>query len=129
MNTLVGFLTVDATKTQRYGEYAGAGETWELDARRVELHCSGGHWVCGKRPGTRTASWFQNRIGATLGSNNLDETPVRGFYGVQYDRYEAGRLYAEGRLTLADGWEAEYRGEYSTGKPMYRIQRVGEAGQ
>ena len=130
-STVVARLKVEACKDALYtGEYAGAGEIWQLDEATIDItEPTGGddnYWFLGRRPGTRTDSWFQNRIGACYGSDNRDRTPKRGTVSVQFDSFTAGRMAQAGKFTFLpdSGWEVKQIGHYSSGKPMYRAVRI-----
>jgi len=129
MAQLIGYLHCPAQAgVHRSFEYAGAGEIWNLDEADIPLYHKG-YWITGDRPGTRVDSWFQNRIGASYGSDNRDTQPQRGSIGVQLRNYDAAKMAAAGRLTLAAGWRLVQTGTYpddcgnSAGKPIYRIER------
>jgi hypothetical protein len=108
-------------------EYAGAGAVWNLDEADIPVvRSKDGYWFIVRRPGTRIDSWFQNRIGASYGSNNRDTTPKVGTVSMQFDKYTAGKYVAEGVLTLSEGWVNVKVGEYSDGRPMYRVEQVAK---
>lgn len=132
MSEIIGYLNCDAQQgVQRSFEYAGAGEIWNLDAATIPLH-NNGYWISGRRPGVRVESWFQNRIGACYGSDNRDTTPQPGEIGIQFRNYEAARLVAKGRVTLAPGWKLVQTGVLPddcgarAGEPTYRIEKEAQ---
>ena len=122
MKKLIGTLKVTAEKNRTvYGEYAGSGEVWDLDEAEVPVYFSG-YWFHGQRPGTRTDSWFQNRIGAHT-SMERDQEPKKGTTGFQFDKSGAGRAVVEGRLKLdpESGFKPVRVGTYGDGRPMYSL--------
>jgi len=130
---VIARLTVEARENSlRTFEYAGAGEVWNLDEATIDITepDDGSHyWFLGQRPGTRIDSWFQNRIGACLGSDNRDRTPKKGTVGVQFDSFLAGEWAAQGKLKFLpdSGWTWKQVGTYSTdGRPMYRAVKEGK---
>lgn len=128
MNTnerpLVGLLRVPAASdVQKMFEYAGRGETWDLYEAEIPIYKVSDYFFVGEQPGTRKDSWFQSRIGAVLGSDNRDTTPVRGVYPLQYDAFYLGRLWRKGKLSLCQGWKARPVGLYSTGETMFAIEK------
>lgn len=123
---LVGHLKVPAMPNHLVTfEYAGAGEIWNLDAAIIpifKVDPGPTYWFVGKRPGVRIDKWFQNRIGATYGSDNRDRAHVRGFVGIQFDAYTAGTYAAAGDLALEEGWTFKQVGQYSPTRHMYRVE-------
>ena len=119
----IGKLTLPSVKGyHRYFEYAGAGELWDLDESVVNVAFEG-YWAVFSHPGVCTESWFQNRIGASLGSDNHCSEPKPGKLPRQMTMFDLGQLYVEGRLDLAPEWEAfTCDGTYQDGSPIVCIQ-------
>ena len=124
MSKLIGYLHVDAIKNYRRSyEYAGAGELWDLEAATVPVYVSqDGYWVVYSHPGVCTESWFQNRIGAALGSDNRCTEPKPGSLPRQMSFFHLGTLYHNGKVQLEPDWSAEYCDQYPDGKQMVLIQ-------
>ena len=119
----IGQLKVTAVKGyHRHFEYAGAGELWDLEESMVDVAFNG-YWAIYSHPGVCTESWFQNRIGATLGSANLCTDPKPGKLPRQISMFDLGQLYVDGHLELGLEWEAYYcDGSYADGTPIVCIQ-------
>ena len=124
MANLIGHLHVDAIKDHhRNFEYAGAGELWDLEECTVPVYTSrDGYWAVFNHPGVCNESWFQNRLGSSLGSDNRCTEPKAGSLSRQMDFFHMGTLYAAGELKLAQGWIAKDCGNYSDGRPMVLVE-------
>lgn len=105
---VVGWLMLKANgRFFQTHEYAGAGSLWELPAQSVALVAygrahSGTFW--GSIHGVRFDDWFQNRIGACLGSDNRDTTKVDGTVGIARYGYQLLKSHKKGEFRLASGW-------------------------
>mgnify|MGYP001297774505 CR=1 FL=1 len=105
----------ESRKVRRSFEYAGAGWEGETVPGRYELHVSGTYpWFCARLDAIHTKSWFQNRIGAHYGSNNLKTERAPDHYGVQLDRYGAAEAALQGKVHLAQNWEVFHTGDFHT---------------
>lgn len=112
MSITVGTLTVEPRADHhKTFEYAGCGETWQLEGAEVEITYVNFHWFVGKRPGTRTESWFNNRIGACT-SMSRDNDHKAGTIGVQMDSFGMGQAVLDGRMVLNEEWELFYTGSH-----------------
>ena len=127
---IVGYWIERETRTvSKSFEYAGAGWVGETVPGRYPIR-KGSYWYSATLDAVHTESWFQNRLGAALGSNNLDTTRKPDTYGVQLDQMSLGQCAADGRVELAPGWEVVTVGTYSAssgaraGEPIYRAQLI-----
>lgn len=107
-------------------EYAGQGWTGETIPGRYKLRVEpSGYWICTTMKATHTRSWFQSRIGATYGSNNLCTDRKPDTYGEQHEFYSLARHVLAGRVVLAPGWRVDWcdGAKYSDGRPQVRLVR------
>jgi len=119
---------VERKDVPRYSEYAGMEERYDLHPCEVQVKHTGRgtYWFLAQVKATRTHYHFQNRIGATLGRYEVDDTPKETTYCVQMDSYDVGTRVLEGAVAIeeGDGWELHICGEYSDGRPMAQVRHI-----
>lgn len=93
-----------------------------------------GYWFLVKADATIVADFFPARIGAAIAPYDTTQNAGKAdTFGYQWTEYDAGKLVAEGNITLNPEWVLVQCGTYSercgelAGTPIYAIRRASKA--
>ena len=107
----------------RYYETASWYSKHEVEAGATSDLSFDGYWFVAKVPAMQVEAFFVNRL-LTASSAQHSFDPKPSAFGFQWDAYGLARAVQDGRVTLDSGWHVVKVGDYSDGKPMYRVEKT-----